>query len=385
MTGDACFGETAGWERANWYAPAGMKPHYQYAYGRQNWFEPVGAEHRAVRGGVGIFDLSSFAKFLVQGPDAAKALQWVCANDMAVAPGKVIYTAMLNARAGIEADITVTRLAEDRYLVVTAAAAQTRDYHWLRRNMPADARVYVTDVTAGFGVLSVMGPRSRDLLQRVTSDDLSSAAFPFAKAHEIDVGYARALALRVSYVGELGWELYLSSEFVPAVFDRLMVEGEDLGVKLAGYHALDSLRCEKGFRHWGHDITPDDTPLEARLAFAVAVDKPDGFLGREGLLQRKQKGIRRTLVHFTLDDPEALFFHDEPIYRNGEKVGRITSGAFGYTLGRAVGLGYVHHPPGAGRAFIADGRYEIEIAAERTPATCSMTPFYDPKHERMRA
>ena len=381
----ACFGETAGWERANWYAPAGMKPQYQYAYGRQNWFAPVGAEHRAVRAGVGIFDLSSFAKYLVQGPDAEKALQWICANDVAVASGKVVYTAMLNARAGIEADITVTRLAEDRYMVVTAAASQTRDYHWLRRNMPADARVYVTDVTAGFGVLSIMGPRSRDLLRRLTGDDLSTAAFPFATAREIDVGYARALALRVSYVGELGWELYLSSEFVPAVFDRLMAEGEDLGVKLAGYHALDSLRCEKGFRHWGHDITPDDTPLEARLTFAVAVDKPGGFLGRDGLLRRKQEGLRRTLVHLTLDDPEALFFHDEPIYRNGEKAGRITSGAFGYTLGRAVGLGYIHHPPGAGSAFIADGRYEIEIAMERTPATCSLAAFYDPAHERMRA
>jgi 4-methylaminobutanoate oxidase (formaldehyde-forming) len=381
---NACFGEAAGWERANWYAPEGVEPEYEYAYGRQNWFDPVGGEHRAVREAVGLFDMSSFAKFLVQGEDAESELQRICANNVAVPPGKVVYTALLNARGGIEADLTVTRLSEDRYLIVTAAASQTRDYHWVRRNLSDGARVTLTDVTSAYGVLSVMGPKSRDLIARISNADLSNQAFPFGTCREIEAGYAQAIAMRVTYVGELGWELYLPSEFVVPVFDLLTAEGEDLGLRLAGYHALDSLRSEKGYRHWGHDITPADTPLEAGLGFAVAFGKSSDFLGRAALETQRQEGIGRRLVHFMMADPEPLLLHDEPIYRDGKIVGRISSGSFGYTLGRSVGMGYLENAGGVADDFAESGSYEIELAAERLPATASLKPFYDPASTRVR-
>ncbi len=381
----ACFGEAAGWERANWFAPAGVEPKYRYSYKRQNWFPFAAAEHTAVREAVGLFDMTSFAKFLVEGADAEAVLQRICANDVAVPPGRVVYTQWLNARGGIEADLTVTRLAEDSYMVVTAGAAATRDWTWLTRHIPEGARCHATDVTSGLAVLSVMGPNSRALLSRVTDADLSSAAFPFGTAQEVELGYATLRALRVTYVGELGWELYVPSEFACHVFDTLMAEGGDLGLKLAGLHVLDSCRIEKAFRHWGHDITDEDTPLEAGLGFAVRLDKNADFIGRDALLRQKAAGrLTKRLVQFALDDPEPLVYHNEPVWRDGAVVGYLTSGNYGHHLGRAVGLGYVTNEEGVTPDWVNAGSYEIEVACERFPARASLTPMYDPKAERVK-
>jgi 4-methylaminobutanoate oxidase (formaldehyde-forming) len=381
----ACFGEVAGWERANWFAPDGVEPRYEYSYKRQNWFPYAAAEHKAVREAVAVFDMTSFAKYLVQGRDAEAVLQRICANDVAVAPGKVVYTQWLNERGGIEADLTVTRLSEDSYLVVTAAAVARRDLAWLRRHIPDGAAVVVNDVTAGYAVLSVMGPNSRALLSRVADADLSNDAFPFGTAQEIDLGYARLRALRVTYVGELGWELYVPSDFARGVFDTLVAEGDDFGLKLAGLHVLDSCRIEKAFRHFGHDITDEDTPIEAGLSFACRFDKNVAFIGRDALLRQKDAGVTKRLVQFALEDPEPLLYHNEPIYRDGRIVGHLTSGNYGHHLGRAIGLGYVHNAEGVTADFVKAGSYEIEVAGERFAAQASLRPLYDPKAERVRA
>jgi len=381
----ACFGEVAGWERANWFAPEGVEPRYEYSYKRQNWFPYAAAEHKAVREAVAVFDMTSFAKYLVQGRDAEAVLQKICANDVAVAPGKVVYTQWLNERGGIEADLTVTRLSEDSYLVVTAAAVARRDLAWLRGHIPDGAAVVVNDVTAGYAVLSVMGPNSRALLSRVTDADLSNDAFPFGTAQEIELGYARLRALRVTYVGELGWELYVPSDFARGVFDTLVAEGDDFGLKLAGLHVLDSCRIEKAFRHFGHDITDEDTPIEAGLAFACRFDKNVAFIGRDALLRQKDAGVTKRLVQFALEDPEPLLYHNEPIYRDGRIVGHLTSGNYGHHLGRAIGLGYVHNAEGVTADFVKAGSYEIEVAGERFAAQASLRPLYDPKAERVRA
>jgi heterotetrameric sarcosine oxidase gamma subunit len=380
----ACFGEAAGWERPNWYAPAGTEPRYEYSYGRQNWFEHSAAEHRAVRERVGLFDQSSFGKFLLQGRDAERVMSRLSANDVAVAPGRVVYTQFLNERGGIEADLTVTRLAWDEYLVVTSATSQVRDFHWLRSHIDADERAVATDVTSAYAVIGIMGPRSRELLQSLTPDDLSNDAFPFGTAREIDLAYARVRAARLTYVGELGWELYVPTEFALGVFDAIAEAGERFGLAMAGYHAMNSLRMECGYRHWGHDIGDEDTPLEGGLGFAVAFDKPGGFIGRDALLRRRESGLGRRLVQFALKGAAGTLYHDEPIIRDGTIVGRLTSGMFGHTIGRALGMGYVVHPAVAEPGFIRAGRWEIEIAGERHAADASLAPFYDPRRERVR-
>lgn len=381
----ACFGEAAGWERANWFAPPGSAPQYEYSYGRQNWFEASAAEHHAVREAVGLFDLSSFAKFTVEGRDSEAVLNRLCTSDVAVPVGKVIYTQWLNQRGGIEADVTVTREAEDRYLVVTAAACQTRDLAWLRGHLPAEARVAVFDATSGIATLSVMGPRSRALLSRLTDADLSSAAFPFGTSQVIDLAYARVRATRITYVGELGWELYMPTEFAIGVYEALAREGASLGLRHAGYHALNSLRIEKAYRHWGHDISEEDTPLQAGLGFTVAWDKPGGFIGRDALLPLRGQPPSRRLVCFTLEDPEPLLYHNEPIWRDGVLVGRTTSGMFGHTIGRSIGLGYINDPDGVTTGHLASGRFEIEVAGRRVPAATSLKPPYDPTGARIRS
>lgn len=378
----ACFGEVAGWERPNWYAPAGVKAEYEYSYGRQNWFDYSAQEHAAVRNAVGLFDQSSFAKFLVQGPDAEKVLNHLCANNVSVPVGKVVYTQWLNARGGIEADLTITREALDRYLVVSAAATQTRDFAWLNRNIDPDARATAVDVSSSMAVLGVMGPRSRELISLLTNADMSNAAFPFGTSQVIDLAYARVRASRITYVGELGWEIYIPVEFAPSVFDALMKKGEPLGLRLAGYHALNSLRMEKGYRHWGHDISDEDTPLQSGLGFAVAWNKPSGFLGKDALLAQKAAGTTRTLVQFALDEPDALLYHNEPICRDGVIVGRISSGMFGHTLGKSLGMGYVEH--NTKYASMLEGVYEIEVAGLRLKAQPSLIPFYDPQSLRIK-
>jgi len=373
----ACFGETAGWERPNWYAPPGVAAEYQYSYGRQNWFAHSAQEHRAVRENVGLFDQSSFGKFVVEGPDAEAALDRICANGIAVPVGRVVYTQWLNDRGGIEADVTVTRESETRFLVVTSAACQTRDLAWLKRNL-GEARAVAVDVTSGYAVLGLMGPRSRDLLSQLTDADLCNAAFPFGTSQEIDLGFARARASRITYVGELGWELYLPTEFAQAVYDAVVEAGAPFGLKLAGYHAMNSLRIEKAYRHWGHDVTEEDTPDEAGLAFAVKLNKSSDFIGREALERRRRSPLARRLAQFTLDDENPLLYHNEPVYQDGRLVGRIASGMFGHTIRRAIGLGYV-------AADVAiDGPFEIEIAGRRWPARAHLRPVYDPGGARVR-
>jgi 4-methylaminobutanoate oxidase (formaldehyde-forming) len=380
----ACFAEAAGWERPGWFAPAGVAPAYDYTYGRTAWFEHWANEHRAVRERVGLFDLSSFGKFLVQGRDAEAVLQRVCAGDIAVAPGRIVYTPWLNERGGIEADLTITRLAADAYLIVTSAASQTRDFHWLKRHIPDDAYAFVTDVTSGFAVLGLMGPESRELLASLTPANLSNEAFPFRTAQEIELGYALVRAHRISYVGELGFELYVPTEFALPVFD-LIAEAAGDRLACAGFHALDSLRLEKAYRHWGHDIGDEDMPLDAGLGFACAFDKDIPFIGRDALLERRERAPARRLVQFRLLDPEPLLFHDEPIVMEGERIGLLTSGSYGHTLGAAIGMGWVRHPDGVTPDLLRAARFEIEIGGARHPAQASLHAFYDPKGERLRA
>ncbi|MBV8916122.1 MAG: FAD-dependent oxidoreductase, partial [Acetobacteraceae bacterium] len=379
----ACFGEVAGYERPNWYAPPGVEPAYEYSFGRQNWFEHSAAEHRAVREAVGLFDQSSFAKFVVEGRDAERALNRVCAADVAVPAGKVVYTQWLNDRGGIEADLTVTRESETRYLVVTTCATQTRDFAWLKRGIPDDHRATAMDVSSAYSVLAIMGPNARSLLQALTEDDLSNDAFPFGTSRVIDVGYARVRASRITYVGELGWELYVPTEFAAGVFDAVMEAGPLYGLRLAGYHAMNSLRMERGYRHWGEDVTDEDTPLEARLGFAVGWSKNGAFVGRDALLRQREAGVTRMLAAFALEGNDYLLYRNEPIWRDGVLVGRITSGMYGHTLCKPLGLGYVGNGGGVVSADeVLAGHYEIEVGGIRVPAQVSLRPFYDPANRR---
>jgi glycine cleavage system T protein len=380
----ACFAETAGWERPGWFGEPGSRPQYDYSYGRTRWFERVATEHQAVRERAGLFDLSSFGKFLLQGRDAETVLQRVCANEVAVEPGRVVYTQWLNERGGIEADLTVTRLADDRFMITTAAATQARDFHWLRAHIPDDARAFLTDVTSGFAVLGLMGPQSREQLARLTRADLSNEEFPFATSQEIEVGYALVRAQRISYVGELGFELYVPSEFAGPVLDVILEEIGDQ-IRPAGFHALNSLRLEKAFRSFGHDLGDEDTPWEAGLGFAVALDKRGGFIGGDALLRTRDAVRGKRLVQFKLLDREPLLHHDEPIVMDGARIGLLTSGGYGHTLGAALGMGWVRHPDGVTPELLREARFEIEIAGERCPAEASLRPFFDPAGARMRA
>ena len=378
----ACFGVAFGWERANWFAASGVEPKYEYSWGRQNWFDCSAAEHMAVRQGVGLYDLSSMAQFLMQGKDALPVLQHICSSDVAVPTGKVVYTQFLNDKGGIEADVTVTRLAEDTYFIVTAGANEIRDFDWINRKIPPTSQAILTNVSSAYSMLGVMGPSSRKLLSTLTNADLTNAAFPFATARYIDLGYARPLALRMSYVGELGWELYMPPDFATGIFEVLMEAGAKFDLKLVGLHAVDSLRLEKGYRHWGSDIGPDDTPFEAGLGFCVKLDKGD-FMGRDALVRQHEKGLTRKLAVFTLEDPGPLLYHDEPIYRNGELVSRNTHGAYAHYLGCAIGMGYLENPEGIRDEWIMSGKYEIDIEGKRYPARVHITTPYDPKGQRV--
>ncbi len=380
----ACFGEAVGWERANWFAPEGVEPKYEYSYGRQNWFDYSAEEHKAVRENVGLFDQTSFAKFLLQGRDAEGVLNQVCANNVSVPIGKLVYTQWLNEQGGIEADLTVTRTGKESYLVVTAFSTEERDFHWLQSHIPNDAHATLTNVTSGYAVLSLMGPKSRELMSTLTDNDMSNEAFPFATSQEIFMGYAKVRASRITYVGELGWEIYIPTEFTASVYDLIIEKGKAFGLRHAGYHALNSLRMEKGYRHWSHDITIDDTPLEAGLGFVVSFKKEGGFIGKDALLKQKEEGIKKRMVQFILDDPEPLLYHNEPVWRDDVIVGYITSGMFGHTIGRSIGMGYVNNEEGVTPDFVKSGKYEIEIACKRYPASASLRPSYDPKNERIR-
>lgn len=389
----ACFGETAGWERAHWFLPpdAGAKgdtPEYRYSWKRQNWFEHAAAEHRAVRERVGLIDMSAFGKFRVEGPDAEAVLQRLCANDIAVAPGRIVYSQWLNRKGGIEADVTVTRLAETSFLVVTSAATTARDFAWLQKHIPTEARCIALDVTSGEACLAVMGPRARDLLQSLTTADLANGAYPFGTARTIDVGMALVRAHRITYVGELGWEIYMPTEFARHVFTTILAAGADHGLRLVGLQAMDSLRLEKAYRHFGHDIGDEDHVLEAGLGFAVKTSKPKGpfgdFIGRDAVLAKKAAGLSRRLVQFRLEDPEPLLYHTEPILSDGVVAGFLTSGAYGHTLRGAVGLGYLSCRPDEPAEALLGARYEIDVGGIAVPAAASLKPLYDPAGLRIR-
>lgn len=377
----AVFGEVAGWERANWFAKEGQEREYKYSWKRQNWFENQKEEHMAVREGVGLFDMTSFGKIRVEGRDALAFLQKLCANQMDVAPGKIVYTQMLNARGGIESDLTVTRLSETAFLLVVPGATLQRDLAWLRKHL-RDEFVVITDVTASESVLCVMGPKARALMAKVSPNDFSNSAHPFATAREIEIGMGLARAHRVTYVGELGWELYVSTDQTAHVFEVLEAAGAEVGLKLCGLHTLDSCRIEKAFRHFGHDITDEDHVLEAGLGFAVRTGKGD-FIGREAVLRKEDKGLSRRMVQFKLTDPEPLLFHNEALVRDGKIVSTITSGNYGHFLGGAIGMGYVPCE-GESEEQVLASDYEIEIAGKRVKAEASLVPMYDPKAARVR-
>ncbi len=378
----AVFGEGAGWERANWFADAGQNGEYEYSWKRQNWFENAKREHMAVRHGVGLFDMSSFGKIRVEGRDACTFLQHICANQMDVKPGKITYTQMLNPRGGIECDLTITRLSDTAFLLVVPGATLQRDLSWLRKNLDPQLHVVITDVTAGEAVLCLMGPKSRALLSKISPANFSNEMHPFGTMQEIEIGMGMARAHRVTYVGELGWELYVSSDQAAHVFEALDEVGADLGLKMCGLHVLDSCRIEKAYRHFGHDITDEDHVLEAGLGFAVKTDKGD-FIGRDAVLKKRDEGLQTRLLQFQLNEPEPLLYHNEPIIRDGSIVGYLSSGNYGHYLGAAIGLGYV---PCAGEKpdEVLASSYQIEIAGERHDAKASLKPLYDPKSERVR-
>jgi len=377
----AVMGELAGWERANWFANEGQTPEYEYSWKRQNFFGNVAAELGAVRTNVGMYDMSSFGKIRVEGRDAVGFMNYVGGGHYDVPVGKIVYTQFLNNKAGIEADVTVTRLSETVFLVVTPAATRLADQVWMQRNI-GDHNVVITDVTAGEGVIAVMGPNARKLLQAVSPNDFSNDVNPFGTAQEIELGMGMARVHRVTYVGELGWEVYVSSDMAAYAFEVLHAAGQDMGVKLCGMHMMDAGRIEKGFRHFGHDITSEDHVLEAGLGFAVKTDKP-AFIGRDAVLRKKDEGLNSRLVQFKLTDPEPLLYHNEPVMRDGEVVGYLSSGVYGHHMGAAMGMGYV---PCKGEtvAEVLASTYEIDVMGTRIKAEASLKPFYDPKSERVK-
>ncbi|MGB5864920.1 MAG: FAD-dependent oxidoreductase [Sulfitobacter sp.] len=377
----AVMGELAGWERANWFAREGQQPEYRYSWQRQNFFDNVASEHMAVRGNVGLYDMSSFGKIRVEGRDAESFLNYVGGGDFSVPVGKIVYTQFLNRRGGIEADVTVTRLSEAAYLVVTPAATRLADETWLRRHI-GEFNVVITDMTAGEGVLAVMGPRSRELLQAVSPADFSNDTNPFGTAQQIDIGMGQARVHRVTYVGELGWEIYMSADQAGHIFETLSEAGQDFDLRLCGMHMMDTCRMEKGFRHFGHDITSEDHVLEAGLGFAVKTSKPE-FIGREAVLEKKEAGLDMRLVQFKLTDPGPLLYHNEPVLRDGEIVGYLSSGAYGHALGGAMGLGYVPCK-GETPADVLASSYEIDVMGTRVRAQASLKPMYDPASERVK-
>ncbi|MBU3260182.1 FAD-dependent oxidoreductase [Roseovarius sp. PS-C2] len=378
----AVMGEMAGWERANWFADPGQDRDYAYSWGRQNWFANAAAEHGAIRNGVGLYDMSSFGKLRVEGPDAEGFLNQVCGADISVPVGRIVYTQFLNPKGGIEADVTVTRLSETAYLVVTPAATRLADETWLRRHLGGYLAV-ITDVTTAEGVLAVMGPKSRDLLRAVSPDDFSNTAHPFGTARQIEIGMGLARAHRVSYVGELGWELYVGTDMAAHVLETLIEAGADHGLKLCGLHAMDSCRIEKGFRHFGHDITCEDHVLEAGLGFAVSKSKPD-FIGRDAVERKREEGLQTRMVQFRLTDPEPLLYHNEPVLRDGQIVGFLSSGSYGHHLGGAIGMGYVPCAGETAQQLLAS-TYEIDVAGARVRAEASLKPLYDPIGAHMKA
>ncbi|MGA9100430.1 GcvT family protein [Aeromicrobium sp.] len=382
---NAGFGSKMGWERANFFAPPGEDPTIKYAWGRQNWHPWTAAEHRATREAVAVFDQTSFSKYRVTGSDAEAALQWICTNDVAVDAGQTVYTGLLNAHGTYESDLTVTRVDADEYLLVSSSATTERDQDWIRRNIPDDLMVNVSDVTDDFAVYGVMGPKSRDLLSHLTEADMTNDAFPFGTSREITLAGAGVRATRITYVGELGWELYVPTESAVDVYDALMATGQDFGVVNAGYYAIDSLRLEKGYRAFGHELTPDYNPVEAGLLFACKLKTDIDFLGRTAVEKARADGPSRRLVSFVCDDAEATLWGGELVRRDGVAAGQVMSAAWGETLGASVGLAYVRAPAGeiASPDLIRAGDYQIDVGGDLVPVRVSLQAPYDPKREAL--
>ena len=378
----AVFGEVAGWERANWFSFDGQHDEYVYSWKRQNWFENSAKEHMAVRENVGLYDMSTFGKIRVEGEDAERFLNYLCGANLSVDIGKIVYTQFLNSKGGIEADVTVTRLSETIYLIVTPAATRLADETWLRRNQK-DYNVVITDITAAEGVLALMGPNSRALLSSVSPNNFDNEINPFGTAQVIEIGMGIARAHRVSYVGELGWELYISSDQCGHIFETIIDAGSDHDLKLCGMHMMDSCRIEKAYRHFGHDITCEDHVLEAGLGFAVDTDKPD-FIGKKAVINKREVGLEKRLVQFQLTEPEPLLYHNEPIIRDSEIVGYISSGNYGHKLGGAIGMGYIPCE-GESPEELLSSKFEIDVSGTICAAKASLKPLYDPLSKRTKA
>ena len=378
----AVFGEVAGWERANWFSFDGQHDEYVYSWKRQNWFENSAKEHMAVRENVGLYDMSTFGKIRVEGEDAERFLNYLCGANLSVDIGKIVYTQFLNSKGGIEADVTVTRLSESIYLIVTPAATRLADETWLRRNQK-DYNVVITDITAAEGVLALMGPNSRALLSSVSPNNFDNEINPFGTAQVIEIGMGLARAHRVSYVGELGWELYISSDQCAHIFETIIDAGSDHDLKLCGMHMMDSCRIEKAYRHFGHDITCEDHVLEAGLGFAVDTDKPD-FIGKKAVIDKREVGLEKRLVQFQLTEPEPLLYHNEPIIRDSEIVGYISSGNYGHKLGGAIGMGYIPCE-GESPEELLSSKFEIDVSGTICAAKASLKPLYDPLSKRTKA
>ncbi|MEE2714088.1 MAG: FAD-dependent oxidoreductase [Planctomycetota bacterium] len=382
----ASFGEKLGWERPNWFAPEGEDPIDEHTYGRSNWFPHVGSEHQAARERVVLFDQTSFAKFSVTGPDATEALSWICAGDVHKPVGSLIYTQLLNARGGIESDLTVARVDDDAFYIVTGTGYAIHDLHWIRRNIPDGLDVEVTDVTREHAVLGVQGPRARDVLSQLTDAPLTNDAFPFLTTQRIDVAGVPVRASRLTFVGELGWELHIPVDQARTVYAALKTAGEAHGMADAGYRAIESLRLEKGYRIWGKDITSDNSPIEAGLAFATKLRTDIPFLGRDALLRQKDSGMpTRRLATFTVADPDVILHGRETIYRDGERVGYLTSGGWGYTVERNIGMGYVRVDPPISRRELLASDYALEVATELVPCQVTLSPLHDPERRNVLA
>lgn len=381
----AAFSMVAGWERPDWFAPEGVEAVSKYDWDSPNWLPYQKEEHMAVRENVGIYDMTAMSKFIVQGTDAEAALQYICTNDISGPIGKVSYTPMTNADGGIELDITITRTGDNEYFLVSTANTTVRDLDYLRRNFSNFANVSVTDVTHGWGMLAVMGPNARKVLQKITNEDLSNEAFPFSTAKYMDLGYARPLALRMSYVGELGWELYVPTNFMMHMYDAIMEAGKAEGIRNVGMQAVNSLRSETGYRHWENDLTPDDTPFEAGLGFGVKLYKGD-FIGRNALIAQKARPLTKRMIQVVLNDDKPKVYGNEPVYRDGINVGELTSGAYAFVIGAATGLAYVKRTDGEALnlAWLESGKWEVEVQGQMVSAKVSFSSPYDPKNERVR-
>jgi len=379
----AVFGEKLGWERPNWFAQPDEEARDIYTFERPNWHAPVGREHKAAREAAVLFDQTSFAKFILKGPDAEEALQWIAANRVDKPLGAIIYTQMLNDRGGIECDLTCVRTGYDEYYIVTGTGYATHDFDWIRRNIPKGLNAQLVDVTSSNAVLSLFGPKARDILAAVTNDDVSDAHQPFGTARQVGIAGCPVLAMRITYVGELGWELHLPTEYAQTVFDALHQAGAPHGLRNAGYRAIETLRLEKGYRAWSSDIGPDHTPDEAGLGWAVKLKSNIPFKGREAVAAQRESGIKKILATFTTDG-NTILSGRETIYRNGERCGWLSSGGYGHTVGRSIGMGYVRATDVIDKAYVLDGTYELEVATERVPAEVTLSPLYDPKMERVK-